>query len=66
MSNEDYKLYELIKDAVNCDMKATFEIIIMFEDYINKKCFINGAFNQECKDYVIDKLLAEIKKFKKL
>ena len=35
------------------------------ENYIDKNCYINGCFNQECKDYVIDRLLIEIKKFKK-
>lgn len=64
---EDNKLlYELIKKAKNGNTKATFEIILMFEKYIDKHCYINGCFNQDCKDYVIDKLYIEIKKFKKI
>ena len=66
MSNEDMKLYELIQLAKDENIKATFEIILMFEKYIDKNCYINGAFNQECKDFIIDKLIIEIKKFKKI
>lgn len=62
MNNEDLKLYELIRLAKKNNIKAAFEIILMFEKYIDKNSFINGKFNQECKDYIIDKLLEEIKK----
>lgn len=64
MSYEDVRLYELIQLAKKGNTKAIFEIILMFENYIDKNCYINGCFNQECKDYVIDRLLIEIKKFK--
>lgn len=66
MTEEDKKLYELLLLAKKGNTKATFEIILMFEKYIDKHCYINGCFNQECKDYVIDKLYIEIKKFKKI
>ena len=66
MSEEDKKLFELLLLAKKGNTKATFEIILMFEKYIDKHCYINGCFNQECKDYVIDKLFIEIKKFKKI
>ena len=65
MSYEDVRLYELIQLAKEGNTKAIFEIILMLENYIEKNFFINGCFNQECKDYVIDRLLIEIKKFKK-
>ena len=35
MSNSE--LYEVIKKAVNGDMKAKFEIILMFQDLIEKR-----------------------------
>lgn len=66
MPEEDKKLFELLLLAKKGNTKATFEIILMFEKYIDKHCYINGCFNQECKDYVIDKLYIEIKKFKKI
>lgn len=64
---EDKKLlYNLIKQAKKGNKRATFEIIIRFEPLINKHSKINGEFNQECKDYIIDKLLKKIKDFKKI
>ena len=66
MSNNDLILYRLIKLAIQNNTKAIFEIILMFEKLIDKNCYINGCFSQECKDYIIDRLLIEIKKFKKI
>ena len=64
---EDKKLlYYLIKQAKKGNKRATFELIIRFEPLINRHSKINGEFNQECKDYIIDKLLEEIKNFKKI
>lgn len=64
---EDNKLlYYLIKQAKKGNKRAIFELIIRFDPLINKYAKINGEFNQECKDYIIDKLLKEIKKFKNL
>ena len=57
-------LYELIIRAVKGDLRATFEIIIEFENIINNECYIDGIFNEECKDYIIDSLIKNIKKFK--
>ena len=63
---EDNKLlYELIKKAKNGNMKATFEIILQFEPLINKYSTIDGVLSQECKDYIIDNLIKQIRKFKK-
>ena len=63
---EDNKLlYELIKKAKNGNMKATFEIILQLEPLINKYSTIDGVLNQECKDYIIDNLIKQIRKFKK-
>ena len=66
MNSEDMKLFNLIVPALKGNIKLTFEIILMFEKYIDKHCYINGKFNQECKDYIIDKLLTEIRKFRKI
>ena len=35
MTDEDMKLYKLIKPAINGNIKSTFEIILMFEKYNN-------------------------------
>ncbi len=59
------ELVDLIMKAKENDIEATFKIILEFEDLINKESMINGIVNQECKDYIVDKLLKQIKKFKK-
>ena len=59
------ELVDLIIKAKENDIEATFKIILEFEDLINKESMINGIVNQECKDYIVDKLLKKIKKFKK-
>lgn len=46
--------------------KAKVDIILEFENLINKESMINGVFNQECKDYIIDNLLKQIKKFQEI
>lgn len=66
MNVDDRELINLIKLAKKGDIKATFEIILIFEKNIDRQCYINGKFNQECKDYIIDKLFEEIKNFKKI
>ena len=59
------ELVDLIIKAKENDIEATFKIILEFEDLINKESMINGIVNQECKDYIVDKLLKQINKFKK-
>ena len=59
------ELVDFIIKAKENDIEATFKIILEFEDLINKESMINGIVNQECKDYIVDKLLKQIKKFKK-
>lgn len=66
MDLEDKKFIELLLLAKKGNTRATFEIILMFENYIDENSYINGSFNQECKDYIIDKLFDEIKNFKKI
>lgn len=58
------ELFEIIEKAVNGDTKAKFEILILFEPLINSESYIRGKFNQECKDYIEDKLFESIEKFK--
>ena len=60
------ELVDLIIKAKKNDVKATFDIILELESLISKESMINGVFNQECKDYIIDNLLKQIKKFKEI
>ena len=62
MSNRG--LFEIIEKAVNGDVKAKFEILIIFEPLINSESYIKEVFSQECKDYIEDKVFEYIEKFK--
>lgn len=62
MNNKE--LYEVIKKAVNGDMKAKFEIILMFQELIEKESYINGKYSEDCKDYIEDRILKDIENFK--
>ena len=55
-----------IKKAVNGDLEATFNLIMQYEGLINKYSRIDGSINLECRDYIVDKLLKYIKKFRKI
>ena len=55
-----------VRKAVNGNLEATFKLILEFESVIDNECKINGRFNQDCKDYIVDNLILKIKKFKKL
>lgn len=58
-------LYKLINDALEGNTAATFELILHFEPLINKYSKIDGRFDQECKDYIIDRLFKKINNFRK-
>lgn len=62
MSNKE--LFEVIKRAVNGDIKSKFEILILFDPLINSESYIKGNFSQECKDYIEDRVFESIGKFK--
>ena len=66
MEMNNKELFEIIEKAVNGDIKAKFEIIIIFESLIKSKAYIKGKFNQECKDYIKDKVFEYIERFKKI
>lgn len=63
---DNEKLLSLIKNSKKGDLKSTFEIIVEFENLINEECYIDGKFNEECKDYIVDCLIKNMKKFKKI
>lgn len=63
MSNEEIVLN--IKNAIDGNLGATFNLILQYENLIDEECVIGDKFSQECKDYVVDHLLKRIKNFKK-
>lgn len=62
MTNSE--IVENIEKAVKGDLEATFILIIQYENLIEKNCKINGKLNLECRDFVIEKLIKDIKKFR--
>lgn len=54
MSNKE--LYEVIKKAVNGNMKAKFEIIIMFQELIEKNLILMGNIAKNVKNTLKIKL----------
>lgn len=62
MSNKE--LYEVIKKAVNGNMKAKFEIILEFDELITKNSNKLGKYKEECRDYIEDRIIKDIEKFK--
>lgn len=62
MSNKE--LYDVIKKAVNGNMKAKFEIILEFDELISKNSKKLGKYSEECRDYIEDRILKAIENFK--
>lgn len=58
------ELFEVIKKAVDGEVKAKFEILILFDSLIKSESYIKGKFDQECKDYIEDRLFESIEKFR--
>ena len=62
MSNRE--VFEIIENAVNGDVKSKFEILILFDPLIKSESYIKGKFNQDCKEYIEDRLFESIEKFR--
>lgn len=46
------ELFEVIKKAVDGEVKAKFEILILFDPLIKSESYIKGKFDQECKEHL--------------
>ena len=64
ISDKDFA--NTLQKAVAGDVKAIFKIIDIYDGLILKHSTIDGAYNQECRDYIEDRIIKEIKKFKKI
>lgn len=64
INNKDF--VKILAKAIRGDQQSIYQIIEIYEPLINKNARINGVFNQECKDYIVDKIIKNIKIFKKL
>lgn len=57
---------KILKQAVDADISAIYKIIDIYAGAIVKNSTINGRYNQECRDYIEEKIIKNIKKFKKI
>ena len=64
ISNREFA--EILQKAVKGDINAIYQIIEIYEGLILKNSTFDGLYNQECRDYIEDKIIKEIKKFKKI
>lgn len=64
---EDNKeFFKIIYKAVNGDITAKFEIIMEFEELINKHSKINGVVSQDAKEYIEERAFKGIEDFNKI
>ena len=62
----DREFVKTLDKAVKGDINAVYEIIDIYDGLIFRHSIINGVYNQECRDYLEDKIIEKIKNFKKI
>ena len=62
----DKEFVIILDKAVNGDINAIYQIIDIYDELIRRNSMINGRFNQDCRDYIEEKIIKEITKFKKI
>lgn len=58
------RFFRTLYKAISGDITNTFKIIKIYEGLIVDNSIINGSYNQDCRDYIEDKMIEQIKKFK--
>ena len=61
ISNREFA--EILQKAVKGNINAIYQIIEIYEGLILINSTFDGIYNQECRDYIEDKIIKEIKKF---
>lgn len=61
MISEEFK--SLLKKAVDGDNDAIMQIIELYEPLINNNSIINGKFDEDLKQYILLRLIKNIRKF---
>lgn len=60
----DIELEKAIRLAVNGDEQAITEILVQYMPLINRCSVINGEFNEDNKQYIMEKMTIAILNFK--
>lgn len=64
ISNKEF--VQILKKATEGKIEYIYKIIEIYEGAIVNNSTINGRYNQECRDYIEEKIIKNIKKFKKI
>lgn len=64
ISNKEFA--KILKKATEGKIEYIYKIIEIYEGAIVNNATINGVYNQECRDYIEEQIIKNIKKFKKI
>lgn len=64
ISNKEFA--QILKKATDGKIEYIYKIIEIYEGAIVNNATINGTYNQECRDYIEEQIIKNIKKFKKI
>lgn len=64
VSNREFA--EILKKAKDGKIEYMYQIIKIYEKAIIKNSIVNGTYNQDCRDYIEEQIIKNIKKFKKI
>lgn len=64
ISNREFAV--ILKKAKTGDMESIYKIIKLYEGAIVNESIIKGRYSQECRDYIEECIIKDIKKFKKI
>lgn len=64
ISNKEFA--QILKKATEGNIECIYKIIEIYEGSIVNNATINGAYSQECRDYIEEQIIKNIKKFRKI
>jgi len=55
---------EMLQKAILGDMDAVNEVLCLYEPLINYYSLIDGKYDEDCRQYIMEHLIKRISKFK--
>ena len=55
---------DILRLAQSGDRQAQNEILLQYMDLINRNCFIDGAFDEDCRQYIMLRIVKQLPRFK--
>ena len=62
MKNKSFT--EIIHLAQNGNCDAQDELLRQFEGLIDRNCFVDGVFDYDCRQYIMQKIIRQLPKFR--